>query len=182
VVFDENGRLMIEALGETPERLLKQKNGNFAIRAWPQAPVTFVMHDQNALTLHLTNSGLILAGERVGPADPQTFHSYGAVTPSTSTAATARAREWRQFQREMIDRLLITTPRPFAAPVLSPEPPQQDCFLFEIGQLALPGFGWNGISPKAYQRLIVRGVTESPSPPPGTGQHRISQASGRGRG
>ena len=92
-VFDENGRLMIEALGETPERLLKQKNGSFAIRSWPQAPVTFVIHDQNALTLHLTNSGLTLAGERVGPADPQTFYSHGAVTPSTATAATARAPE-----------------------------------------------------------------------------------------
>jgi hypothetical protein len=84
---------MIEALGETPERLLKQKNGSFAIRSWPQAPVTFVIHDQNALTLHLTNSGLTLAGERVGPADPQTFYSHGAVTPSTATAATARAPE-----------------------------------------------------------------------------------------
>jgi CubicO group peptidase (beta-lactamase class C family) len=30
-VFDEDGRLMIEALGEKPERLLKQKNGSYAI-------------------------------------------------------------------------------------------------------------------------------------------------------
>ena len=74
-VFDENGRLMIEALGGVPERLLKQKNGSFAIRSWPQAPVTFAVHDQNALTLRLTNSGLTLAGERVGPADPRTFHA-----------------------------------------------------------------------------------------------------------
>jgi hypothetical protein len=80
-VFDEDGRLMIEAVGERPERLLKQKNGNFAIRSWPQAPVTFVLHGQNALTLHLTNSGLTLDGERVGSADPQTFHSYGTATP-----------------------------------------------------------------------------------------------------
>jgi D-alanyl-D-alanine carboxypeptidase len=92
-VFDENGRLMIEALGETPERLLKQKNGSFAIRSWPRAPITFVLDDQNALTLHLTNSGLTLAGERVGPADPQTFHSYGTVTPKASTAASATAHE-----------------------------------------------------------------------------------------
>ncbi|MEO6806147.1 MAG: serine hydrolase domain-containing protein [Edaphobacter sp.] len=75
-VFDENGRLMIEALGETPERLLKQKSGDFAIHSWPQAPVTFVAHGQHELTLHLTKSGLTLAGERVGPADPHTFHSY----------------------------------------------------------------------------------------------------------
>jgi D-alanyl-D-alanine carboxypeptidase len=76
-VFDENGRLMIEALGETPVRLLKQNNGSFAVRSWPQGPVTFVMHDQNALTLHLSTTELTLAGERVGPADPQTFHRTG---------------------------------------------------------------------------------------------------------
>ena len=89
-VFDENGRLMIEALGETPERLLKQHDGNFAIRSQPQGPVTFVMHGQNAFTLHLSNSELTLAGERVGPADPQTFHSYGTATwkPSMAAAAT----------------------------------------------------------------------------------------------
>jgi CubicO group peptidase (beta-lactamase class C family) len=90
-VFDENGRLMIEALGEKPESLLKQNDGNFAIRSWPQAPVTFVVHGQNAFTLHLTKGGLKLAGERVGPADPHTFHTSGMVTPKTSTAATASA-------------------------------------------------------------------------------------------
>jgi D-alanyl-D-alanine carboxypeptidase len=89
-VFDENGRLMIEARGEVPERLIKQKDGTFAIRSWPQAPVTFVAHDKDthdkdALTLHLTKGGLTLAGDRVGPADPQTFHSYkAAVTTTTS--------------------------------------------------------------------------------------------------
>jgi D-alanyl-D-alanine carboxypeptidase len=75
-VFDENGRLMIEALGEKPERLLKQDSGSFAMRSSPQSPVTFAAHDQNALTLHLTKGGLTLAGERVGPADPRTFHAH----------------------------------------------------------------------------------------------------------
>jgi D-alanyl-D-alanine carboxypeptidase len=88
-VFDENGRLMIEALGETPERLLKQHDGNFAIRSQPQGPVTFVMHGQNAFTLRLSTSELTLAGERVGPADPQTFHSYGTATWKASMAAAA---------------------------------------------------------------------------------------------
>jgi hypothetical protein len=88
-VFDENGRLMIEALGERPERLLKQKNGSFGIRSGPQAPVTFGPHDQNAFTLRLNNGGLTLAGERVGPADPQTFHSSGTVAPKGTTAAAA---------------------------------------------------------------------------------------------
>jgi hypothetical protein len=77
-VFDENGRLMIEALGETPERLLKQENGSFAMRSMPQAPVTFVMHDHDSLTLGLANDVLTLAGERVGPADAQTFHRTGS--------------------------------------------------------------------------------------------------------
>jgi CubicO group peptidase (beta-lactamase class C family) len=86
-VFDENGHLMIEALGETPERLLKQTNGSFAVRSWPQGPVTFVMHDQGAFTLHLSTMELTLAGERVGPADPQTFHSRGTVAAKDSTAA-----------------------------------------------------------------------------------------------
>ena len=76
-VFDENGRLMIEALGGTPERLLKQNNGDYAMRSSPQAPVTFVMHDDNGLTLRLNNSGLTLAGERVGPGDAETFHRAG---------------------------------------------------------------------------------------------------------
>ena len=92
-VFDENGRLMIEARGETPERLLKQKSGSFAIRSWPQAPVTFVLNDQNALTLQLTNSGLTLAGERVGASDPETFHFYGTVPPKASSARMAPAHE-----------------------------------------------------------------------------------------
>jgi D-alanyl-D-alanine carboxypeptidase len=76
-VFDQNGRLMIEALGETPERLLKQKNGAFAMRSTPQGPVTLVVHDQNAVTLSLANDELTLGGERIGPADPQTFHRAG---------------------------------------------------------------------------------------------------------
>src|SRR5580692_6325199 len=41
-VFDENGRLMIQALGEGPERLLKQKDGNFATRSKPKSRVSFV--------------------------------------------------------------------------------------------------------------------------------------------
>lgn len=76
-VFDENGRLMIEALGENPVHLLKQNNGSFAVSSWPPAPITFVLHGQNAITLRLSTTELTLAGERVGPADPQTFHRTG---------------------------------------------------------------------------------------------------------
>ena len=82
-VFDQNGRLMIEALGDKPERLLKQKDGNFAVRAWPQGPVAFAVQGRDAVTLRLRTPELTLGGERVGPADPQTFHSSGATVPKT---------------------------------------------------------------------------------------------------
>lgn len=75
-VFDEDGHLMIEPLGETPERLLKQKNGTFGVRAWQPAPVTFVVQDPKPLSLRLMNSGLALAGERIGPPDVQTFRAH----------------------------------------------------------------------------------------------------------
>jgi D-alanyl-D-alanine carboxypeptidase len=78
-VFDENGRLMIEALGGTPERLLKLKDGSFAKGSSPRTPVTFTAHGQNALTLRLNSSGLTLAGDRIGPGDPRTFHAAVAL-------------------------------------------------------------------------------------------------------
>ena len=40
-VFDENGRLMIQPLGEGPERLLKQDDGSFAMRSSPAAHISF---------------------------------------------------------------------------------------------------------------------------------------------
>jgi CubicO group peptidase (beta-lactamase class C family) len=79
-VFDENGRLMIEGLGDPPARLLKQSDGTFAVRSWTPRPVTFVMHGKDAPTLRLTTSELTLGGERVGPGDHQTFHSSGTLT------------------------------------------------------------------------------------------------------
>ncbi len=80
-VFDEDGHLMIEALGEPSEHLLKQSDGTFAMRSQPQTPVTFTQQDNHPLTLSLTNSGLTLTGERVGPADVETFHTLGAGKP-----------------------------------------------------------------------------------------------------
>lgn len=75
-VFDENGRLMIEALGEGPERLLKQADGGFAMRSAPESHITFVVQRGHAVTMKMDPSefGVPLAGERVGPGDPQTFH------------------------------------------------------------------------------------------------------------
>jgi hypothetical protein len=78
-VFDENGRLMIQALGEAPERLLKQADGGFAMRSQPESHVTFVIKNGRAATLKMEPSpfGAPFSGARVGPGDPQTFHGAG---------------------------------------------------------------------------------------------------------
>jgi D-alanyl-D-alanine carboxypeptidase len=75
-VFDDNGRLMIQALGEGPERLLKQADGGFAVRSEPQGRITFVIQGGHAVRMKMDPSafGAPLSGERVGPGDPQTFH------------------------------------------------------------------------------------------------------------
>jgi CubicO group peptidase (beta-lactamase class C family) len=73
-VFDENGRLMIQPLGEAPERLLKQDDGSFAMRSTPAAHVSFAAKDIHTLLLKIDSPGFPLAGERVGDGDPATFH------------------------------------------------------------------------------------------------------------
>src|SRR5713226_1180467 len=52
-VFDENGRLMIEPLGEGAERLLKQDDGSFAMRSSPRNRITFTMQDGRAATMKM---------------------------------------------------------------------------------------------------------------------------------
>ncbi len=78
-VFDENGRLMIQTLGEGPERLLKQRDGTFARRSAPGAgagaAVTIVVEGGTATTLKIGSASLPLSGRRVGPGDPATFHA-----------------------------------------------------------------------------------------------------------
>jgi D-alanyl-D-alanine carboxypeptidase len=72
-VFDENGRLMIQPLGEGPERLLKQEDGSFAMHS-SQAHISFVMQNDHAASMKMDSPGFPLAGERVGDGDPATFH------------------------------------------------------------------------------------------------------------
>ena len=75
-VFNENGRLMIELLGQGAERLLKQEDGSFAMRSSARTRISFVMQDNHARGMKVdTQGGLPLAGDRVGDADPRTFHS-----------------------------------------------------------------------------------------------------------
>jgi CubicO group peptidase (beta-lactamase class C family) len=76
-VFDENGRLMIQPLGEGPERLLKQEDGSFAMRSSPAAHISFVVQNGHAATMKLDSPGFPLVGERVGDGDPATFHGQG---------------------------------------------------------------------------------------------------------
>lgn len=73
-VFDENGRLMIQPLGEGPERLLKQDDGSFAMRSSPASHISFVAQNGHAATMKLDSPGFPLAGARVGDGDPGTFH------------------------------------------------------------------------------------------------------------
>jgi D-alanyl-D-alanine carboxypeptidase len=73
-VFDENGRLMIQPLGEGPERLLKQEDGSFAFRSSAEAHISFVMQGDHAATMKMESPGFPLAGDRVGNGDPGTFH------------------------------------------------------------------------------------------------------------
>jgi len=74
-VFNENGRLMIEALGQAPERLLKQEDGTFATRSSARNRISFVMRADRAASMEMTSQGgLPLSGDRVGDGDPKTFH------------------------------------------------------------------------------------------------------------
>jgi len=75
-VFDENGRLMIEPLGEAPERLLKQEDGSFAMRSSPAAHISFTMQNDRATALKMDAQGfgVPLSGDRIGDGDPKTFH------------------------------------------------------------------------------------------------------------
>jgi D-alanyl-D-alanine carboxypeptidase len=74
-VFDENGRLMIQPLGQGAERLLKQPDGTFAMGTAPKTHIGFVLRDGHAITMTMDSpGGLGLAGERVGDGDPRTFH------------------------------------------------------------------------------------------------------------
>jgi|GEM_PF-717967 len=73
-VFDENGRLMIEALGEAPERLLKQPDGSFAVRSSPEARIVFTPPSGRPAAMKIDSPGFPLSGARVGEGDPKTFH------------------------------------------------------------------------------------------------------------
>lgn len=72
-IFDENGRLMIQPLGEGPERLFKQDDGIFAIRS-SAVHISFFMTDGHSVGIKMETPGFPLVGERIGDGDPGTFH------------------------------------------------------------------------------------------------------------
>lgn len=72
-VFDENGRLMVQPLGEGAERLLKQNDGSFSLRS-SRSRISFVIQNDHASVMKMDSPGFPLAGERVGDGDPATFH------------------------------------------------------------------------------------------------------------
>ena len=88
-VFDDSGRLMIQALGEGPERLLKQADGGFARRSEPGSHLTFVVQKGRAVRLSMEPSpfGVPLSGGRVGPGDPGTFHKEDQRTFGSPSSA-----------------------------------------------------------------------------------------------
>ena len=71
-IFDENGRLMIEPLGQGAERLLEQPDGSFAMRSQPRNRVVFVMEHGRAvrMTMDSDGGGRPLAGDRIGSGEP----------------------------------------------------------------------------------------------------------------
>lgn len=75
-VFDENGRLMIQPLGEPAELLLKQDDGSFAMRSSPRNHITFVIVNNHAVAMKMDPSslGVPLSGVNIGDPDPATFH------------------------------------------------------------------------------------------------------------
>jgi CubicO group peptidase (beta-lactamase class C family) len=76
-VFDENGRLMIEPLGESPRRLLKQADGRFAFASAPSDRISFTVSQDRVTGMRMDSHtyGVPLSGDRVGDGDPHTFHS-----------------------------------------------------------------------------------------------------------
>jgi CubicO group peptidase (beta-lactamase class C family) len=76
-VFDENGRLMIEPLGESPRRLLKQADGRFAFASAPSDRISFTVSQDRVTGMRMDSHtyGVPLSGDRVGDGDPHTFHN-----------------------------------------------------------------------------------------------------------
>ncbi len=67
-IIDQNGRLLIEPLGQGAERLLKQADGTYAMRSSPRTVISFTMEGNRAsrMTMASPGAGRTLAGGRAG--------------------------------------------------------------------------------------------------------------------
>jgi CubicO group peptidase (beta-lactamase class C family) len=65
-VFDQNGRLMIEPVGQGAERLLAQPDGTYAMRSSPRTVITFASEGGRAIRMTMASpgAGRVLAGDR----------------------------------------------------------------------------------------------------------------------
>jgi hypothetical protein len=65
-VYDENGRMMIEAVGQGAERLLKQPDGTFATKSAPRTAIKFEIENGRAVKMTMASPGpaRTLAGGR----------------------------------------------------------------------------------------------------------------------
>jgi CubicO group peptidase (beta-lactamase class C family) len=65
-IFDENGRLMIEPVGQGAERLLRQPDGTYAMRSSPRTVISFTIENDRAarMTMQSPGAGRVLAGGR----------------------------------------------------------------------------------------------------------------------
>lgn len=98
-VFDENGRLMIEPLGQGAERLLAQPDGSFAMRSSPRTRIGFVMANGRAtrMTMDSEGGGRPLAGDRVAGRGPAVTPSCGPALDMKNTSADSRCFELRTY-------------------------------------------------------------------------------------
>jgi len=67
-IIDQNGRLLIEPVGQGAERLLKQADGTYAMRSSPRTVISFTMDGGRAsrMTMASPGAGRTLAGGRAG--------------------------------------------------------------------------------------------------------------------
>ena len=65
MVFDENGRLIIEPLGGVPERLLKQADGSFAMRSAPRGKITFLVEEGHATSMKMDGCRVVIVARMV---------------------------------------------------------------------------------------------------------------------
>ncbi len=63
-IYDENGRMMIEAIGQGAERLLKQPDGTFATKSSPRTVISFTIENNRAARMTMSGTGRSLAGPR----------------------------------------------------------------------------------------------------------------------